>query len=151
MLPMVAVEELLFRGYLFKKTIEISSVAKANVIFSILFMLVHVFDSNVIQRIPVIIFTVITIPIGHLLFATALLKSKSLYFPIGIHLGNNWATQHLITTKNDGNSFLFISNQGTFETWPSFILFIILWNSFFLLVTFIIWKWDDFKLIKTKI
>ncbi|WP_026775322.1 CPBP family intramembrane glutamic endopeptidase [Polaribacter sp. Hel_I_88] len=144
MLPMVAVEEFLFRGYLFKKTIEISSVIKANIIFSILFMLMHVFDSGVINSVPMIIFTVITIPIGHLLFATALLKSNTLIFPVGIHLGNNWATNHLITTSNDGNSFLYISNNATFETWSSFIIFIILWNSFFLLITFLIWKWNDF-------
>jgi len=30
--------------------------------------------------------------LGHLLYATALLKSKTLYFPIGLHLGNNWAS-----------------------------------------------------------
>lgn len=144
MLPMVAVEEFLFRGYLFKKTIEISSVIKANIIFSILFLSVHIFDNEVINSIPKIIFTAITIPIGHLLFSVALLKSKSLFFPIGIHLGNNWASQHLITINNDGNSFLFISDVGSFETWPSFILFIILWNSFFLLVIYLIWKWNDF-------
>ena len=28
--------------------------------------------------------------LGHILYATAFLKSKTLYFPIGIHLGNNW-------------------------------------------------------------
>ena len=147
MLPMVAVEEFLFRGYLFKKTIEISSVIKANIIFSILFLSVHVFDNEVINSIPKIIFTVITIPIGHLLFSVALLKSKSLFFPIGIHLGNNWASQHLITTKNNGNSLLFISDIGTFETWSSFILFIIIWNSFFLLVIYLIWKWNDFPFL----
>jgi membrane protease YdiL (CAAX protease family) len=147
MLPMVAIEEFLFRGYLFKKTIEISSVIKANIIFSILFTMVHVFDSVVINSLPMIIFTVITIPVGHLLFATALIKSKSLFFPIGIHLGNNWATNHLITENNDGNSFLFISEHATFETWPSFIIFIVLWNSFFLLVTYLIWKWNDFPFL----
>jgi membrane protease YdiL (CAAX protease family) len=147
MLPMVAVEEFLFRGYLLKKTIEISSVIKANIIFSILFLSVHVFDNEVINSIPKIIFTVITIPVGHLLFSVALLKAKSLFFPIGIHLGNNWATQHLITTNNNGNSLLFISDIGTFETWSSFILFIILWNSFFLLVIYLMWKWNDFPFL----
>ncbi|MFY0603713.1 MAG: CPBP family intramembrane metalloprotease [Flavobacteriaceae bacterium] len=142
-LPTVAVEEFLFRGYLFKKTIEISSVIKANIIFSILFTLVHVFDDGALKQFPIFVFLAITIPVGHLLFATALLKSKTLFFPIGIHLGNNWATRHLITTTNDENSFLHITNNGTFETWPSFILFILLWNSFFLFVTFIIWKWDN--------
>lgn len=150
MLPMVAVEEFLFRGYLYKKTIEISSVIKANIIFSILFTMVHVFDSGVINSLPMIIFTVITIPVGHLLFATALIKSKSLFFPIGIHLGNNWATRHLITENNNGESFLFISDHATFETWSSFIIFIVLWNSFFLLVTFIIWKWNDFPFLKRR-
>ena len=142
-LPTVAVEESLFRGYLFKKTIDISSVAKANIILAIIFTMVHVFDRGVLEKPPMIIFLIVTIPIGHLLFATAFHKSKSLFFAIGIHLGNNWATQHLITTTNDGNSFLYISNNGTFETWPSFLLFLLIWNSFFLLVTFIIWKWDS--------
>ncbi|WP_397447510.1 lysostaphin resistance A-like protein [Polaribacter sp. R77954] len=150
MLPMVAVEEFLFRGYLFKKTVEISSVVKANIIFGILFLSVHVFDNEVINSLPKIIFTVITIPIGHLLFSVALLKSKSLFFPIGIHLGNNWASQHLITTNNNSNSLLFISDVGTFETWTSFILFIVLWNSFFLFVIFIIWKWNNPPLLIRK-
>lgn len=147
-LPMVFVEEFLFRGYLFKKTIEISSVAIANIIFSILFLLVHVFDENVIHSIPIIIFTIVTIPIGHLLFATALLKSRSLYFPIGIHLGNNWATRHLITSDYNGDSFLYISNNAKFDTWLSFIGFLLIWNIFYLFLTFIIWKWNDFTFLK---
>lgn len=146
-LPTVAVEEFLFRGYLFKKTIGISSVIVANIIFSILFTLIHVFDSGVINNPAMIVFLVISIPVGHLLFATALLKSKSLFFPIGIHLGNNWATTHLITNQNDGESFIYITNNATFDTWPSFILFILLWNSFFLIVTFIIWKWNSFPFL----
>lgn len=143
-LPTVAVEEFLFRGYLFKKTIEISSVIKANVIFSILFTLIHVFDRGAINNPGMIVFLVISIPVGHLLFATAILKSKSLFFPIGIHLGNNWATRHLITTSNDGESILHITNNASFETWPSFIFFVLLWNAFFLLITYIIWKWNAF-------
>ena len=30
--------------------------------------------------------------LGHLLYATALLKSKTLHFPIGLHLRNNWVS-----------------------------------------------------------
>ncbi len=146
-LPTVAVEEFLFRGYLFKKTIEISSVLKANIIFSILFTLIHVFDAGVINNPGMIVFLVISIPVGHLFFATALLKSKSLFFPIGIHLGNNWSTRHLIADNKNGESFLFISNNASFDTWPSFIIFIIFWNSIFLIVTFIIYKWNDFTFL----
>lgn len=146
-LPTVAVEEFIFRGYLFKKTIEISSVIKANIIFSLLFMSIHVLDSTVLKNPGMIILLVISIPVGHLFFATALLKSKSKFFPIGIHLGNNWATRHLVTTNNNSDSIFYITKTINFDTWPSFILFVLLWNSIFLLTTFIIWKWNNFSFL----
>jgi len=147
-LPTVAVEEFLFRGYLFKKTIEKSNVIIANIIFSILFMLIHVFDENAMNNTGMIIFLIITIPVGHLLFATALLKSKTLLFPIGLHLGNNWATRHLITDSNTGDSFLYITNNASFDTWAAFIGFILIFNGVFLCATFLIWKWDEFSFMK---
>jgi membrane protease YdiL (CAAX protease family) len=141
-LPTVAVEEFLFRGYLFKKTIELTSVTKANIIFSLLFMSIHVLDSQVLKNPGMIILLVISIPVGHLMYATALLKSKSILFPIGIHLGNNWATRHLVSTTNNSDSIFYITDNVSFDTWPSFIAFVLLWNSIFLIATFIIWKWD---------
>lgn len=141
-LPTVAVEEFLFRGYLFKKTIEISSVIKANIIFSLLFMSIHVLDTSVLQNPGMIVLLVFSIPVGHLMYATAFLKSKSILFPIGIHLGNNWATRHLITTDATSDSIFHISNNASFETWLSFITFLVAWNGIFLLTTFIIWKWN---------
>jgi len=147
-LPTVAVEEFLFRGYLFKKTIEKSNVVIANIIFSILFMLIHVLDENVISNKGMVVLLIITIPFGHLLFATALLKSKTLFFPIGLHLGNNWATRHLITNIDSGDSMLYTVNNVTFDTWPSFIGSILIFNGVFLFVTFLIWKWNDFPFKK---
>ncbi|WP_296382332.1 CPBP family intramembrane glutamic endopeptidase [Winogradskyella sp.] len=147
-LPQVTIEEFLFRGYAFKKTTEVSNVVIANIIFATLFMLVHILDREVIQNKAMVLFLAITIPIGHLLFATALLKSKTLFFPIGIHLGNNWATLHLITNHNNGNSFFYIPESTTFETWTPFIIVIVIWNAFYLLLTYVIWKWDDFSLNK---
>ena len=147
-LPQVATEEFLFRGYLFKKTIKVSNVVIANVIFSVLFMLIHVLDENVMSNRGMIVLLVITIPVGHLLFATALLKSKTLFFPIGIHLGNNWATQHLISGSDSEDSFLYIADTATFNTWTPFIISILIFNGFFLFMTFLIWKWDKFSLIK---
>ena len=141
-LPQVATEEFLFRGYLFKKTIEVSNVVVANIIFSILFMLIHVLDENVLQHRGMVILFVVSIPVGHLLFATALLKSKTLFFPIGLHLGNNWATRHLISNAQNDDSIFYLTNINTLETWASFIMFLVLFNGFFLLVTFIIWKWN---------
>ena len=145
-LPQVATEELLFRGYIFKKTIEVSNVTVANMIFSILFMLIHVLDEGVLSNTGMIIMLVVSIPVGHLLFATALLKSKTIFFPIGIHLGNNWATRHLINNSKLKDSVFYVENGMIFETWPPFIISLLLANGFFLLVTFVIWKWDKFSI-----
>lgn len=141
-LPQVATEEFLFRGYLFKKTISTSSVFIANVIFSILFMLIHVLDENVLNNRGMMILLAVTIPVGHLLFATALIKSKTLFFPIGIHLGNNWATRHLITDSGSGESLLYISDKVNFDTWTPFLMMLLITNGFFLFITFLIWKWE---------
>jgi membrane protease YdiL (CAAX protease family) len=142
-LPMVVVEELLYRGYLFKKVIEKSNVFIANTIFAILFMLVHVLDTKVLSSLGAIIVLTVTIPIGHLLFATALLKSKTLLFPIGLHLGNNWATRHLITETQNKSSIMYVDEPVNFETWISFITFLVIWNSFYLLLIYLIWKWPE--------
>ena len=147
-LPTVAVEEFLFRGYLFKKTIASSNVIVANIIFSMLFMLIHVLDEDVLQNKGLMILLIISIPVGHLLFATALLKSKTIFFPIGLHLGNNWATRHLVTSSDDANSIFYTVNNATFETWTSFIVVILLFNGVFLVLTYVIWKWNEFNWFK---
>ena len=141
-LPSVIVQELVFRGYLFVKTIEVTNVAIANVIFGILFMLVHVLDRDVMQNTGQLIFLIVSIPIGHLLFATALLRSKTLYFPIGLHWGNNWASSCLIGYGKNENTVFHINNPYVFQSWKSFIILLVIFNVFFLLVTFIIWKWN---------
>jgi len=142
-LPMVAIEEFLFRGYLFKKTIEVSGVALANLVFAVIFMLVHVLDKDAMSSTGMIIFLVISIPVAHMLFATALLKSKTILFPIGLHWGNNWASFHLITDMQKQDSILFVSDSATFTTWASFITFILIWNGFYLFLTYLIWKWPE--------
>ena len=140
-LPTVAVEELLFRGYLVKKTIAVSNVVVANIIFALLFMLIHVVDETVMSNPGHVVLLIISIPVGHLWFATALQKSNTLFFPIGLHLGNNWATRHLISDKDNGESILVVLDRVHFDTWPSFIGLLLVFNGVFLLVTFLIWKW----------
>jgi membrane protease YdiL (CAAX protease family) len=142
LLPSVVVQELIFRGYLFTKTIEVTNVITANVIFSILFMLVHVVDKDALQNTGQLIFLAVSIPVGHLLFATALLKSKTLYFPIGLHWGNNWASFCLIGYGKNENVIFPITNQQVFTSWVPFITMLVIYNVFFLLVTVLIWKWD---------
>ncbi|OIQ36792.1 MAG: hypothetical protein BM563_09985 [Bacteroidetes bacterium MedPE-SWsnd-G1] len=149
-LPTVAVEEFIFRGYLLKKTIELSSAVKANIIFALLFTSIHFFDEDILSHPGKMILIATSIPVGHLLFSTALLKSKTLFFPIGLHLGNNWASRHLISTDSSGNSIFYITDSFQFNTWPGFISFVVLWNLFFLLVILIIWKWDKIAIYLRK-
>ena len=132
-LPSVIVQELVFRGYLFVKTIEVTNVVIANVIFGILFMLVHVLDRDAMQNTGQLIFLIVSIPIGHLLFATALLRSKTLYFPIGLHWGNNWASSCLIGYGKNENTIFHINNPYVFQSWKSFIILLVIFNVFFLL------------------
>jgi len=141
-LPSVVVQELMFRGYLFTKTIEVTNVVIANIVFSILFMLVHVLDKDVLQNTGQLILLLVSIPIGHLLFATALLKSKTLYFPIGLHWGNNWASSCLIAYGNNGNALFRVSRPYVSASWQPFIIQLVIFNMFFLLVILLIWKWD---------
>lgn len=145
-LPSVAVQELMFRGYPFTKTIEVTNVVTANVIFSILFMLVHVLDKDALHNTGQLIFLAVSIPVGHLLFATALLKSKTLYFPIGLHWGNNWASFCLIGYGKNENVIFAINNQQVATSWIPFVTMLVIYNVFFLVVTLLIWKWNTASL-----
>jgi membrane protease YdiL (CAAX protease family) len=150
LLPSVIVQELTFRGYLFTKTVEVTNLVTANVIFSILFMLAHVLDKEALHNTGQLIFLAISIPIGHLLFATALLKSKTLYFPIGLHWGNNWASFCLIGYGKNENVIFPITNQQVFTSWVPFVIMLVIFNMFFLLVTLLVWKWNTMGFRRTK-
>jgi membrane protease YdiL (CAAX protease family) len=140
-LPTAAVQELMFRGYPFTKAISKWGVTKANVLFAILFMLVHVIDRDVMQSIPHMIFLAVVIPVGHLYFATGLLRSGTLLLPIGLHWGNNWATHHLFGGSDNGQAIIY-TTQKMFNTWTPFIILVLIYTVFFLLVTWAIWKWN---------
>ena len=104
-------------------------------------MLVHVLDSDVMQSVGKVIFFVVAIPVGHMLFAVAFHQSKTILFPIGLHLGNNWATRHLITSGESDTAFLYLRNPGPFASWSAFIPFLLFWYSVFLLGICLIWTW----------
>jgi membrane protease YdiL (CAAX protease family) len=139
-LPTAAVQELMFRGYPFTKAISKWGVTKTNILFAILFMLVHVVDRDVMQSIPRMIFLAVIIPVGHLYFATGLLRSGTLLLPIGLHWGNNWAEHHLFGEADNGQALIYTSTK-VINTWPPFIILLLISTVFFLLVTWAIWKW----------
>jgi hypothetical protein len=108
-----------------------------------------VVDKDALQNTGQLIFLAVSIPVGHLLFATALLKSKTLYFPIGLHWGNNWASFCLIGYGKNENVIFTINNQQVFTSWGPFVIMLVIYNVFFLLVTFVIWKWNATPLRRT--
>ncbi|MDQ3279124.1 MAG: CPBP family intramembrane metalloprotease, partial [Bacteroidota bacterium] len=139
-LPTVMAQELLFRGYLFTKTISRLGVVRANAISALLFMLVHVLDKDVLQQPMQAIFLLVAIPVGHLWFATALLRSGTLLFPIGLHWGNNWAVQHLAGNADSTQNLFYLTGQTVHTTWSSFVVMLLIFVLFFLLVTWATWK-----------
>jgi len=141
LLPTVMLEELAFRGICFKKTVEISGVTKANIIFATLFILSHWINLGAFGN-PVLMTVLLITGLGHILYATAFLKSKTLYFPIGLHLGNNWVSlfvfsnmdindpttgqvkPSLLNVISDGKSPVF-NGQFIFTTALTALLFIL--------------------------
>lgn len=97
--PTVMLEELAFRGICFKKTVEITNVAKANLIFASLFILSHWINGAAFGD-PIAMTILLITGLGHVLYATAFIKSKTLYFPIGIHLGGNWVNYFVFSNLN---------------------------------------------------
>lgn len=140
-IPFCAIQEFMFRGYCFTKTIELKGVTTANIIFSILFMLVHVVDRDVMKNPGQMIMLIVSIPVGHLWFATALLRSKTLYFPIGLHWGNNWVSLFVITNTKTATTVWCRSGINGNQGWSAMIGGLLLFNGFFLLITYLIWKW----------
>ncbi|HEV8286667.1 MAG TPA: CPBP family intramembrane glutamic endopeptidase [Chitinophagaceae bacterium] len=153
LLPTVILEELAFRGVCFKKTVEISSVKTANIIFATLFILSHWINLGAFGN-PVQMTILLITGLGHILYATAFLKSKTLYFPIGIHLGNNWVTYFVFSnvdindaTKGQVNPSLIniISNEKNPVFNGQFILTTIVTAIFFVLFILAIGKWTASK------
>jgi membrane protease YdiL (CAAX protease family) len=101
--PTVILEELAFRGICFTKTVELIGIKKANVIFASIFIVSHWLNMGDFGNLPQMTILLIT-GLGHLLYATALLRSKTLYFSIGIHLGNNWVTYFVFNGSASADS-----------------------------------------------
>lgn len=143
-LPTAAVQEFICRGYCFKKLVEMSNVTIANLIAGIVFISMHdVFGLNIVSAITysVVLF------LGHLVHSTALLKSGTIFFPIGIHWGNNLANTYLFTNKQVSTSVLYtaqpLMQNPTQQAQPLWGLpvYMLVFNIGFILLTVTIWKW----------
>lgn len=121
-LPGVLNEELIFRGYSYKHTFTMIGSQKANIIFGGLFMVWHWISWNAWGNYAVMLGS-FTTAIGHLLFATAFLRSGSLYLAIGLHLGINWAQKNIflvtdsITAETSPDAIFIIDTSKTEPTY----------------------------------
>ena len=135
-------EELIFRGYCLDKTMKRMGIIKANLLFAFLFMVWHWFAWNAWGDWGTML-GAITTAFGHFLFATALLSSGSLFFPIGIHWGCNWASFYLFSLRSGSSATHTIFLVSSPETDKSLLHNFI--NIFITLVCFaiaigVIWK-----------
>lgn len=110
-LASVILEELLFRGYCFMKTIEATNVKKAQILFAILFVLYHWINKNLFSQPLVMVAFMVFITLGHFLFSTALLRSGSMYLSIGMHLGWNWSDLYIFGKSSADNTLIYANND----------------------------------------
>jgi hypothetical protein len=136
-LPTVATQQLIFRGYPFMKTVEVSNLFIANIIWGLLFAMYHDIWGN-----PVMLpFTILSFLISHYVFSASLIKSASLYFPIGIHLGHNWSGQYFNGYNAADKGIFYITNQQNFNSWQAFLIFWLTYNLGFIILGCLLWKW----------
>ena len=89
-------EELSFRGYILQRLAQAWGLPAAVVVSSLVFAMVHVLNPNVQPLAMVSLFA------AGLLLACAYLVSRSLWLPIGLHIGWNLAEIHLLGFPGSG-------------------------------------------------
>jgi membrane protease YdiL (CAAX protease family) len=138
-------EELIFRGYCFQQTVTQIGIVKTNLLFALFFLVWHWISFNAWGNYPLML-GLITTSFGHLLFATALRSSGTLYFSMGLHLGINWASQNIfyigkeITSEQKGTIFIIHPSGKIYSTMHDITNYGISIVGF-LVFTWVIYKW----------
>jgi membrane protease YdiL (CAAX protease family) len=109
-LPYIVIEELLLRGFGYRKTIELTNVMITNVIFCIAVIIAHWYWWNIFGQ-PERMFLATITASGHLLLGYAFLKSKTIYLPFVLHLFGNWAANYLISSNVPSKSIFIINDS----------------------------------------
>jgi len=124
-LKSVLFEELIFRGALLYLAIKRFGIKPACIISAIAFGIYHWFSfgafGNPVQMLVVFIMT----GIWGLMFAFAYAKTKSLYLPIGLHLGWNLIKDIIFSKGPLGHQLLISSNENKIEGILSLFFFIL--------------------------
>ncbi len=146
LLPMAAIQQFIVRSYCYVKTIEATNTRFATILFGILFVAMHnVFSNDIFNA----VFLSLSLFVSHLLFSTAFLQSRTLYFAIGLHWGCNVANDHLLVEGLQGTSIVYSLPPEIIpsaESGPgilAILLYFLLINTGYFLAGLLIWKWKN--------
>jgi membrane protease YdiL (CAAX protease family) len=121
MLKSVLGEEFLFRGALLYIGIKKLGLKNACILSSIAFGVYHWFSYGIFGNIPQMIYIFILTGIGGLLFAFSFARTKSMWLPIGLHLGWNLISVVVFSQGPLGNQMLISSGGHRIEgIWSTF-------------------------------
>jgi membrane protease YdiL (CAAX protease family) len=119
----VVTEELMFRGVLLYVAIRWMGIHHACILSSIVFGVYHWFSYRVFGEMTPMIYTFFLTGAGGLLFAYSFATTKSLYLPIGLHLGWNIVSVLIFSQGPLGNQLLTASGGEPLGLW-SIVFFI---------------------------
>ncbi len=86
-------EEALFRGYAFQRAIRGMGPRAAQLLFAVLFCLVHLNNDGMSG--PTLVLAMLNIFLAGLMLGYCYLRSGGLALPVGVHMGWNWAQASL--------------------------------------------------------
>ncbi|MEO1245954.1 MAG: CPBP family intramembrane glutamic endopeptidase [Pseudomonadota bacterium] len=123
-LSAVLYEELLFRGALLYLLIRYIGVVKACLLSSIAFGVYHWFSYEVFgSRLVLMIYIFLVTGAGGWMFAFAYAKTRSLYAPIGLHLGWNLVAAVVFSSGPIGEQWLIQQGEGVYKSERVTLLF----------------------------
>lgn len=121
----VLFEELIFRGALLYIAIKKFGVRAACIISAISFGIYHWFSFGAFENPVQMIIIFIMTGVWGLMFAFAYARTKSLYLPIGLHLGWNLINNVVFSQGPLGHQFLINNGEKKLEGILSLLFFVI--------------------------
>ena len=121
----VVFEELVFRGALLYLLIKRSGIIRASLLSSIAFGIYHWFSYEIFgSRIVLMVYIFLVTGSSGWMFAYAFAKTRSLFAPIGLHLGWNLVTAIVFSAGPIGDQWLIQEGETVvYNDWVTLIFF----------------------------
>ncbi len=107
LLPFTIIEELLLRGFAYRKMIKLTNLTITNTVFCVAVVIAHWYWWDIFGQ-PERMFLATITASGHLMLGYAFLKSRTIYLPFALHLFGNWAANYLISSNIPPKSIFMI-------------------------------------------